>query len=155
MYPFRGTPLRRPLRKALDLDGGFIVAHCWLGQVLEQLGQFDAAIAHFEKAVSLSPSIPTHRAGAAHAHALAGRPAQARAIIEELEALAGARHVPAYDFAEIHAALGENDRALDWLEQAFDERSRALAHLAIEPRLDPLREEPRFREALARLKLPG
>jgi hypothetical protein len=57
--------------------------------------------------------------------------------------------VPSYWFALVHAGLGERDSALRYLERAYEERSTVLAHLLIDPRLAPLREDSRFL-ALAR-----
>ena len=78
-----------------------------------------------------------------------GRPPQARRVLGELQAAAADRYVPAYWFALVHAGLGERDQALRYLERAYEERSTVLAYLLIDPRLAPLRSEPRF-IALAR-----
>ncbi|MGH7579001.1 MAG: TPR end-of-group domain-containing protein [Gemmatimonadales bacterium] len=80
---------------------------------------------------------------------MAGRSGQARRILAELQAAAAEKYVPAYSFALVHAGLGERDQALRYLERAFEERSTILAYLLIDPRLTPLRSEPRF-VALAR-----
>ena len=66
-----------------------------------------------------------------------------------MSAAANDRYVPAYWFALVHTGLGERDQALRYLERAFEERSTVLAYLLIDPRLAPLRDEPRF-IALAR-----
>ena len=57
--------------------------------------------------------------------------------------------MPSYYFALLHAGLGQRDSALRYLERAYEERSTVLAYLLIDPRLAPLRDEPRFL-ALAR-----
>jgi hypothetical protein len=59
--------------------------------------------------------------------------------------------VPAYWFALVHAGLGERDQALRYLERAYEERSTVLAYLLIDPRLAPLRGEPRFLSLVQRL----
>ena len=65
-------------------------------------------------------------------------------------ATAAARsYVPSYWFALLHAGLGQRDSALRYLERAYEERSTVLAYLLIDPRLAPLRDDPRFL-ALAR-----
>ena len=61
----------------------------------------------------------------------------------------GRSYVPSYYFALVHAGLGERDQALRYLERAYEERSTVLAYLLIDPRLAPLRDDPRFL-ALAR-----
>ena len=51
----------------------------------------------------------------------------------------------------LYARLGEKEKALDALERAYAERSRALAYIAVEPQLDPLRSDPRFQAMAARI----
>ena len=53
-----------------------------------------------------------------------------------------------------HAALGEVEEALTWLERSFTERETDLTDLAVDPRLDVLRGSPRFAELLARMEFP-
>jgi hypothetical protein len=62
-------------------------------------------------------------------------------------------YVPAYDLAVIHLALGENETALQWLQKAYDEHDWALIVLAVEPRLDPLRSDPRFQVLMRKVGL--
>ena len=57
------------------------------------------------------------------------------------------------DLANIHAALGETERALDALDRAFDERSDHLPYVRVNPRLDGLRGHPRFQMLLERMGL--
>ncbi|HYP53675.1 MAG TPA: hypothetical protein VEQ42_09045, partial [Pyrinomonadaceae bacterium] len=80
------------------------------------------------------------------ARALAGETEPARRLLEELERTARRRYVSSYYFALLHLALGEHDLALARLELAYEERSGFLAFLKVEPLLDPLRDDPRFRQ---------
>ena len=59
--------------------------------------------------------------------------------------------MPAYYFALVHAGLGEHAQALRYLERAYEERSTVLAYLLIDPRLAPLRDDPRFLTLARRL----
>jgi hypothetical protein len=54
----------------------------------------------------------------------------------------------------IHAALGDRDKAFAELEKAFEERDWNLPRLKVDPFMDPLRDDPRFKELLKRLSLP-
>ena len=60
--------------------------------------------------------------------------------------------MPSYYFALVHAGLGQLDQALRYLERAYEERSTVLAYLLIDPRLAPLRDEPRFLALTRRLR---
>ena len=60
-----------------------------------------------------------------------------------------------YYVATYYAAAGDADAAFRWLEQAFVERTPHLLHLTFEPRLDPIRDDPRFADLLDRIGSPG
>ncbi len=68
----------------------------------------------------------------------------ARQTLARLHALHG-RYLPAYELAKVHLALGERDAALQWLERALADRSHSIAFLGVDPQLDALRSDPRFK----------
>lgn len=59
------------------------------------------------------------------------------------------------NIAMVHAGLGQVDQALDYLENAYQTRDVRLTFLAVEPKWDAIRLEPRFRALLDRLALPS
>jgi serine/threonine protein kinase/tetratricopeptide (TPR) repeat protein len=59
-----------------------------------------------------------------------------------------------YRIARIHAALGEKDAALEWLERTFETKPLALLQINSDPELDYLRPDPRFRELMERAGIP-
>ena len=63
------------------------------------------------------------------------------------------RHEVPYGIAAEYALLGENSRALDYLEQAYREHSTLMTHLKVDSSLDNLRGEPRFKRLLEQMKL--
>ncbi|MBS0327810.1 MAG: winged helix-turn-helix domain-containing protein [Proteobacteria bacterium] len=77
----------------------------------------------------------------------------ARAEIERLEALAPQGYGVGFDLALLHLELGERERALDALERGVGDLSQMEAYLNVEPALDALRAEPRFRSVSGRLRL--
>jgi hypothetical protein len=64
------------------------------------------------------------------------------------------QYVSPYSIADTYMRLGEREKALDWLERAYEGHDSALVSLTVEPMFDPLRSEPRFREILRRMNLP-
>ena len=92
----------------------------------------------------ISGSSLNRKSSLGHAYALAGKRARARGVLAELQTEAARSYVPSYFFALVHAGLGEPNEALRYLERAYQERSTVLAYLLIDPRLGPLRDEPRF-----------
>jgi hypothetical protein len=81
-----------------------------------------------------------------------GRTAESLEVLQTLEAVAqsGARFVPPYAIALVHAGLGHTDLALDWLARAFDSHDVHLVFLPVDPKWDPYRIEPRFIAVLKR-----
>ena len=55
--------------------------------------------------------------------------------------------------ALVHAGLGETERALAWLESAYEEKSHWLVWLNLDPRWDRLRDEPRFQALVKKIGL--
>src|SRR5437016_4311653 len=141
-------------KKTIELDATSPVAHQRLGSAYEQKGMFPEAIAEFQKAVDGSNRIQLAVACLAHAFALAGKRAEAEKLLAELRERSGREYVSSYLIAEIYVALGEKEAAFKSLDKAYDERSIDLVLAKVDPRLDPLREDPRFAELVKRVGLP-
>jgi serine/threonine-protein kinase len=105
---------------------------------------YGKAIAEHEVSVERSGGSPVMLAALGHTYAVAGKGSEARRVLKELEKLATQKHVSSYEIAVIHVGLNEADQAFDWLDKAYDERSAWLPYSGMDPRLDPLRGDPRF-----------
>ena len=130
-----------------------------LGWDYEQKRMYEQAITEFKKAVELtnknSPDFsPFFLAGIAHSYALAGKRSDAEQVLQGLLGRARKSYVSPFDIALIYAALGEKDTAFTWMEKAVEERSTWLVYSKWEPRLDPLRSDPRFQDLLRRIGFP-
>ena len=134
-------------RRVLELDPNFYYAHYNLGLALELKGDLNAAIAEYTRARELSND-PSPTAMLGHAYAAAGRKADALQMLDELGEAAKHRYVLNPAFALVELGLGHKEKALDWLEKAYDaHEARFIAYVKVDPFLDPLRGDPRF-EAL-------
>jgi len=143
------------LRQTLEMEPDFAAAHYFLAWAYEQKGRYEETIAHLQKALAVSPGSPDRIGALGHAHAVFKRRADAQKALTELHKLSERRFVSAYDFAIIYVGLKEADQAFKWLERACEERSFSmLMSLKAEPRLDPLRSDPRFQDLLRRVGLP-
>jgi TolB-like protein/Tfp pilus assembly protein PilF len=142
------------LRQTVELDPSYPVTHWILGLLLRKTGRYELAIAEGEKAVTLSGGSPLMRAALARSLARAGRTNEARQILDELTKLSREKHVAPYFLAGIHIGLGEDDRAIEYLERAYEERSHWAIYLHIDPAMDALRYNPRFQDLLRRVGLP-
>ena len=77
-----------------------------------------------------------------------------RRAAETLVARSKITFVPPFPIARLYAVAGENDRALEWLEKGYEERSPTMPYLGIIPIFDPLRDDPRFQDLLRRMNFP-
>jgi len=141
-------------RKTLEMDPNFVVAHAWLGQTYLQKGVFHEAIKEFQTAIELSEGSPFYVAMLGHACAVAGDVSEAQKLLDQLKKQSVGAYVSSYSIAEVYVGLGDRDKAFEWLQKAYEERSRALVFLRVEPKLDPLRSDPRFVELVRRIGLP-
>ena len=57
----------------------------------------------------------------------------------------------AYIVGTFHAALGEKDKAFAELNRSYENREYFMTLLKVDPRLDPLRDDPRFQELLRKV----
>jgi serine/threonine protein kinase/Tfp pilus assembly protein PilF len=142
------------LNRTVELEPHYPVTYWILGLVLRSIGRHEEAINEGEKGVKLSGGSPLIRAALAQTLATAGRRSEAIQILEELTALAKQKYVAPYFFAGIYAGLGQNDRAMEYLEKAVVEHSHWLIYLHIDPSMDRLRSNPGFQELLRRVGLP-
>jgi tetratricopeptide (TPR) repeat protein len=141
------------LNAAVELDPRFADAHCGLGLNYQQLGRWDRAFTEFEEALALSGRSVEDVASLGVAYAAAGRTREAHAMLAELDGLTAHRYVPPVYFAAIHAGLGDEAAAFEWLERAFADRSSWLVFLRVEPWWDRLRANARFELLLQRMRL--
>jgi TolB-like protein/Tfp pilus assembly protein PilF len=137
----------------LDIDPDFIPAHHHLGNSFLQKQMFEAAIAELQQAVDLSSGNPLYIANLGHAYAVAGRRAEALEKLDEIRRLSKVRHVSALSFALIYTGLGENEKALDWLEKACEERYFRVLEINVDPSFERLRSEDRFNTLLQEMGL--
>lgn len=125
--------------RALEINPHHEPAHFTLALAHQQRGRTTEAAQELERALAISRGEP-------HVVAALGALECSRERLEALAELSVTRDVSPVHFATVHVALGEHDRALEWLERAVDARSGWLVYLATEPRFDALRGNPRFEE---------
>jgi hypothetical protein len=104
-----------------------------------------------QKGAELSGNMTLMPAAIGSALAFSGRTEEARRVLSAFDGARG-RYVSQTSIAAIYAGLSEIDSALTCLERAFDERcSWLLRSLVTDPRLDRLRDQPRFHELMRRM----
>jgi len=138
-------------RKSIELDPHFSQTHAWLGMALLQLGRTAEALEEFRQGVTLSKGSQGTVALEAYALARAGRRQEAVDRVHQLEAAARQRYVSPLYISLVYVALGDKDQAFQWAEKGFRDRSGLLARMRREPLLDPVRDDPRFANLMARV----
>ena len=124
-----------------------------LGWTYEQKRMPNQAVAEFKRAVEVTKGDPFFVAALGHGYALAGNRSEAEKILQSLSDREKKSYVSPFDLALIYTALGEKDEAFALLDKAVAEHSTFLVYTKWEPRLDPLRSDPRFQELLRRIGL--
>jgi serine/threonine-protein kinase len=183
VYLGRFDEAERQARQAVELDPLSTVTQGNLARVLFYAGKLDEADAAARKAAELQPTgAGTHRFQVliaaqrrdgeaalreaqlepdpgfrrfelAVAHYIRGDRAAADAALEDLIANA-AREGFAYQIAEVYALRGEKDKAFDWLQTALDDRDAGMLGLSADPLLRGLRDDPRYKNLVAKVGLP-
>ena len=146
----------------LQSDPDFWVARHYLALAYVQKGMYDEAIAELRKLIKAPASGPIPdeaiasdteaAASLGFAYGMAGKQTEARAILNQLEALSKHRYVTGLYFANVYAGLKENDKAIEYLNQAFEARHPGLVLIRIEPMFDGLRNDERFKQLIKRFE---
>jgi TolB-like protein/tetratricopeptide (TPR) repeat protein len=141
-------------KRALAFDDSIPIGHQRLGLAYEQKGMWPEAIVEFEAAVKQSNRVQLAIASLAHAYAVSGNQIEARKLLAELEERSKQQFVSSYQTATVYAGLGDTQRAMDSLQRAYSQGSIDLVQLKTDPKLDPLRNDPRFQEILKKIAFP-
>ena len=135
------------LRKTLELDGNFVLAYSSLAQVYQAQGDYAASVEASVKVYELTGR-QEYAALARESFANGGWEGYVRAMMERRPELWS------YTRALYHATLGEKDKAFAELNKAYENRESFLIRLKVDPRLDPLRSDPRFQGLVRKVGLP-
>src|SRR5882672_6721975 len=141
-------------RKTLEIEPNFGGARNLLGQAYILKSLYKEAIAEAEKDVLISPRSVDALSWLGYTYAVAGRRAEALKVLDKLTQLSKQMHVPPSYIAAIHVGLVEKDKAFEWLEKGYEERSIGFGFgINPDPIWDPLRSDPRFADLLRRMNL--
>jgi tetratricopeptide (TPR) repeat protein len=131
-------------RQATAVGPAFWIGFFQLAWAYERLGQVALALEALHRAEVSSGGNSKMLSLRGYILAKAGRRGEAEQVLSALETISHERYVPPYAFALIHVGLGHNERALDWLQHAYNVRDVHVIWLPMDPKLDPLRNEMSF-----------
>ena len=116
-------------------------------------GLYAEAIAELKRAVSLSPRDSVWLAQLGEMYGMTGDMNSARQIISQLDKLSSQKYISPYHMAYVYTGLGERDRAIDYLEQAFHDHSGAVYGVKGSFLFASLHDHPRFRALMGKMNL--
>jgi TolB-like protein/Flp pilus assembly protein TadD len=182
VYRGRMEEAERQARQAVELDPLSAATQFTLGRVLFYAGKLDGADAAGRKMAELQPSASSsHRWQVLVAVQRGdGETALREAQLEPDESLrpfelalaqyvrgdskasdaaladliANSRDSLAYQIAQVYAVRHEVDKALEWLQIAFDNHDGGMASLLVDPLLHNLRDDPRYKALFAKMNFP-
>ncbi len=140
------------LKKTLQAEPSFASAHLALWGAFYQKGMFEEALDAAKKFFAALGDTDVeqclvYRDDQGYSEAM-------RRAAAKLAERATRSYVPAIRIARLYAHASEKDRAIEWLEQAYENRETPLIHLGVGWDWDSLRDDPRFQDLLRRMHLP-
>ena len=142
------------LQRALAMNPVSEETQWVLGLAYIQAGRYQEAEIALREADAGARGANHHAfAALGHLAVLQGRREDAERALATLTELARTRYVSPVDLARLHIVLGDADGTFHWLEQAYAERRGWMTYLNVEPLLEPIRGDPRFRDLVRRMKL--
>jgi adenylate cyclase len=172
------------LKRALEIDPLSLPVNRIYGEILLFARKYDESIAQFKKTIELDPNFPQSYLGLATAYQIKGMHSEAVEMYVKmldingniematsmresfakggwqgfLRVLTGERRLstlsPTYLASVCYVELGEKDKAFAELDKAYESREFRLILLKVDPRLDPLRDDARFKELLRKVGFP-
>jgi TolB-like protein/Tfp pilus assembly protein PilF len=140
-------------RRALRIDPGFGYSRINLGLVLLLQGRREESVREVEAGLKMTDS-PLAIATAGTVLAQAGESARARQVLDQLVETSKTRYVCPYEMAIIHLNLGEKEKAFTLFEKGYRDHSVCMMFTKLDPRLDPIHQDPRYQDLVRRLNYP-
>jgi serine/threonine-protein kinase len=170
------------VRRALELEPFSLVVNRLYGEILVYSRRYDEGLAQLKKTAEMDPSFPSTYSALSTAYRLMGKYAESVESYAKLQELNARSETAAFARASFAAGgwqgfmrdmtskrpagfspstaaiffaqLGEKDKAFAELDKAIENREYTVRFLKIEPGFDPLRDDPRFKELLRRMRFP-
>lgn len=139
------------LKATITLDSNSAAAHWALGAAYEKSGRLEDAVRELQSVITMSEGKSLYLSELGYAYGRASRLVEARHVLDRLRSIAERGYVSSFDMGLVAVGLNDRDTAFKWLAQAVDEHAPGVATLGVDPRLDDLRTDPRFKDLLKRV----
>jgi serine/threonine protein kinase len=141
-------------RKSQELYPQFAATHRLFSLAYSAMGLHDQAMAENDRWGALGASNIDVKIGRAYCYAAAGRRSEALELVRPFELERPANGNLMRGIALVFAALGDANQAFEWFERAYVVKAESLGSLKIDPKVDPLRSDPRLANLIGRVGLP-
>jgi tetratricopeptide (TPR) repeat protein len=135
---------------AIDLDPNFWFSHLMVAGIYNQRKEYDKAIAENQLSKKLSPDQTWSDASLSRIFVNAGRPEEARAILDQLLLRSNSRFVPPYHIAMVYNNLDDKEKVLEYLEKAYAIHDAKMTFIKTMPWKN-VQDDPRFKDILRRV----
>jgi serine/threonine protein kinase/Tfp pilus assembly protein PilF len=139
--------------RAVEFEPDYARGRSTLGWAYLKTGRAEEGLAQLEKAVTLAPGNTLYLAQLGQAYAITRRVEQAREVLKKLEEMSRVRYISPYHLAYVYTGMGESGRALDFLEQAYEEHAGSVYGIKGSFLFTTLHSHPRFVTLLRKLNL--
>ncbi|MGB6680298.1 MAG: protein kinase, partial [Candidatus Bathyarchaeia archaeon] len=142
------------LKRAIEMEPSFIHTHGLLGLVYLEKSMFEEALSELQSEITISGgSESTAEAWIGIAYARMGEKNKAEEILENLLKLSEKAFVTPYFIAILNFHLKEIDQGFKWLAKTYEENDSWLNFINVDPGVDSVRPDPRFKELLKKMNL--
>ncbi len=139
--------------RCVEFEPEYARGRSTLGWAYMKLGRTDEGLAELKRSVTLAPGNALYLAQLGQAYGLAGQIDEGRTVLGELEELSRQRYVSPYHIAYVYTGLGDQEKAMELLERAYDERAGSLYGIKGSFLFTALRSHPRFVALLRKMNL--
>jgi serine/threonine-protein kinase len=142
------------LEKTIEMNPAYYDGHGWLGMTYLLTGMYKKAIEKFEECMAFKVIEAKMKAALAYAYAVTGDEGMARDILMRLQDKPDDKKTEPYLIATVYCGLGDVEKAITYLEKAYEERShRLFTMIKVDPLLDCMRSHPRYKSLLQAMRL--
>jgi adenylate cyclase len=142
------------LHRIIKLNPNYPFAHVWLGRAYQAKKSFPEAIAEYKSSLQSQKDWPVGLAQLGNAYGVSGDKLEAHKILDSLIGLSSRKFVTAYGMALQYAGLNQNDRAIMWLNRAYDEHSHWMVWVKLDPRWAVISKDKRYIELVNKMAFP-
>ena len=137
------------------LDPNSALTHHSLGMAHVMKGMIEEGISEIKLAIELSKGkVANWISDLALAYAKAGKINEVRNILADMLRINEQSQQPDTEIAGVYVSLGEKDKAMEWLEKAYNRRAGYLVMINVDSSFDDIRSDPGFQALRKKMGFP-